>query len=480
MAQNPRDYPDTDANISLSEPYRRQLLKTLALTPFGSLLACSAPSDAASSTLSVKQFGAIGDGRSHPISEWIPSRYPDFAALKRDYPDARQPTDEIDFVAINQAVRVAGARGIALHFPPGTYLAWIYIRQDNVSLIGSGADVCRIRLPAGALHRLLPERGRKALTGTPCVIEAGSIGDGNFARPFRGLQLSGFTLDGNRSATRQANNAREDIFGWGLAFTNFSDVRYEDLIAENCHAGGIGTFINSDRHVGTAIIRNCGEALNHPGFDVNSSHDGKWNITVSTCPYGVRLLDNIWNCRVVATIDNAELSGLVCNNQAVNESYLNDVQATIKGGCKNSGAQIGDGWSRSTFRLDIDDVRGVGVNSIGPVAGSRGETRNNFFVKTARCGAQSVIVDGNASVWDIQSSEDGTQSPAGSLFAIDVRGRANTLSIAIDGSQTKRLRAIALRTTSGSNQLRYSLKGKFIEIIKDTGENNIMRSIGVS
>jgi hypothetical protein len=74
-------------------------------------------------TVSVRDFGAIGDGNSHPVTEWLQggaySRgYSDFAAIKADFQHVERPQDEIDWVASQQALNV-GAR---VHFPRGRYV----------------------------------------------------------------------------------------------------------------------------------------------------------------------------------------------------------------------------------------------------------------------------------------------------------------------------------------------------------------------
>ncbi|MDX5986646.1 hypothetical protein SIL82_20525 [Sphingomonas echinoides] len=441
-----------------------------------------APSGAACASvankeLSVTSLGAIGDGRSHPVSEWIPARYPDLAAIRVDYPDVRTLEDEIDFAAINKAVRVAATRGAVVVLPAGTYLAWIYVRSGGVTVKGAGSDVCRLKLPPRARHLLTAEDGRP-LAGTPCVVEVGDIGAGHRAPPLSGFTLSGVTLDGNRSATRAPRTTREDVFGWGLAFTNFSNARYTDVVAVECHAGGIGTFITSRAHVGEARVESCGGALGHPGFDVNSSQDGRWQITVDDCPYGVRLLDNCWNCNVEARINRAALAGLVCDNQRTNQSHSSTVTADIRGGCRNAGAQIGDGWSQSAFRLDVSDVAGIGVSSIGPGPGMRGESDNRFVVTTARCGGQSALIGGSRGTWRISSTDDAVGQPKGALFAIDVLGSGNILDIGVVVTVARRLRGLVFRPGARKNRAIFRARGELLESINDQGWGNSADAVG--
>ena len=71
--------------------------------------------------VSVKDFGAIGDGASHPLS----SRYATLAAAQAVYAHATALTDEIDWCAAQAAVNAAITRANRtgrVYFPPGDYL----------------------------------------------------------------------------------------------------------------------------------------------------------------------------------------------------------------------------------------------------------------------------------------------------------------------------------------------------------------------
>jgi len=71
-----------------------------------------------SGRVDVKEFGAIGDGNSHPLSE----KYSTLALAQIDYPSATSLTDEIDTVAIQKAiVFVMTNGGGTVFFPPGNY-----------------------------------------------------------------------------------------------------------------------------------------------------------------------------------------------------------------------------------------------------------------------------------------------------------------------------------------------------------------------
>ncbi|GGC46804.1 hypothetical protein GCM10011504_26540 [Siccirubricoccus deserti] len=69
--------------------------------------------------VSVRDLGAVGDGRHHPLSE----RYRSLAAAKRDFPQAESLNDEIDWAATQAAIAlVAASGGGTVLSPAGTYL----------------------------------------------------------------------------------------------------------------------------------------------------------------------------------------------------------------------------------------------------------------------------------------------------------------------------------------------------------------------
>lgn len=75
-------------------------------------------------SISVKDFGAIGDGNQHPLSE----RYATLAAAQAVYPHAVALTDQIDWAAAQAAINyvgnlaVGGSVGGWLEFPVGRYV----------------------------------------------------------------------------------------------------------------------------------------------------------------------------------------------------------------------------------------------------------------------------------------------------------------------------------------------------------------------
>lgn len=78
--------------------------------------------------VSVKDFGAIGDGTLHTVAEWISpgalAKYSSLAQLQVDYPHVTNTTDSIDWASTQAAINAAtkGALGFSVYMPAGTYL----------------------------------------------------------------------------------------------------------------------------------------------------------------------------------------------------------------------------------------------------------------------------------------------------------------------------------------------------------------------
>lgn len=79
--------------------------------------------DLNSDNVSVKTFGAIGDGTAHPVAEWIGEhkRFLNLSALQIVYPHVQAETDSIDWAAIQLTIdRLAPTGGVA-ELPRGRY-----------------------------------------------------------------------------------------------------------------------------------------------------------------------------------------------------------------------------------------------------------------------------------------------------------------------------------------------------------------------
>ncbi|MFB5760248.1 glycosyl hydrolase family 28-related protein [Paenibacillus medicaginis] len=102
------------------------------------------------------EFGAIGDGKSHPLSD----KYTTLAEAQVKFPHATSLTDEIDWCAIQGAIYAAAAKGGAVILPASIYIInKPLLLQEGVILRGLGnyakAKSAQIRLADNANSTML-------------------------------------------------------------------------------------------------------------------------------------------------------------------------------------------------------------------------------------------------------------------------------------------------------------------------------------
>ena len=408
--------------------------------------------------VSVKDFGAIGDGTSHPVSEWVPTRFANLAAIQAVYPDVTALTDQIDYAAINKAIRVAQTVSKGVYIPAGTYLAWIKAWFSNVSIRGAGSACTTIKVPNGATHTIPNNAfsGPPFATGVPCVVDFNNIGQGNSANVMQNGHIEGLTLDGNVSGTAVPST---DLFGWGLTFTKYSNVTYFDIVAQNCHCGGLGTFINSNFHIGDCRVYNCGNSTvaggTRPGFDVNSSKYCRWTYLSENCAYGARILDNCNNNICYGVVKNPTRAGFIFGNQLVNPGcWSNDIRVTVDGGCLDYAMTMGancfnnditvlaTGLSGSTWR-DID-YGGTGANN------SHGN-RVTVIGRQIQRSLAEIYSDDND--FDLIADQVNLVGPQGVDFAVNVFGDRNRIRLRLFDPATWRSRGLSFKTGAAGNIL---------------------------
>jgi hypothetical protein len=368
--------------------------------------------------VSVKDFGAVGDGL----------------------------TDDTAAMATALAATPSGG---TLWFPAGTYLGYLIVRKNNVTIKGSGSASTTIKVPNGATYTQPKEAGG-TITGTPSCIEVGDLAMGNLAAAYTNIRVEGFTLDGNKANTTAPVPPLGDVLGLGMTFTNSAYCSFDDIRAVDCHGVGIGAFINSNYIIGRGYVENCGFATSYPGFDLNSSKYGIFDIVSRNCFAGGRLLDNCWGNNVRLSVHNATADGFIYNNQTVNQSHTNVVDVTVHT-CGQHGISIGSNCKNSHIRGTVISATVYGCL----IGGSSGNTAfgNTLNIATQNSQSSGLVVGEFATdnIIEHVSTLDGRAGAAGSVFAVDVTGSRNTFTLKVIDSSTWQVRGVAMRAAARDN-----------------------------
>lgn len=172
--------------------------------------------------ISVKDFGAIGDGTVHTVQEWIDAgKFSNLTAIQKVYPHATAPTDSIDWVACQAAIDFVGKGGSILfnqtavncyvtNRPLKFYNGQKWIGTGGVDVIGLGTE---IKLVADATSVAEPK--------TPTVT------------------TYGFNPIGIYFNAQNFGDA-------GLSLYNTSYANVDQCAANSGKAGGCGILLDSD------------------------------------------------------------------------------------------------------------------------------------------------------------------------------------------------------------------------------------------
>ncbi|MEG0868135.1 MAG: phage tailspike protein [Hafnia sp.] len=103
--------------------------------------------------LSVKDFGAVGDGQDHPLSE----KFPSLSLAQAAYPFVSSLTDSQDYAGIQAAINAAKTLKCAVFIPSGSYIVNKTIIVDYAPTIyGEGGQGLR---DVASTHEPSPVRG---------------------------------------------------------------------------------------------------------------------------------------------------------------------------------------------------------------------------------------------------------------------------------------------------------------------------------
>lgn len=219
-------------------------------------------------SLSIKDFGAIGDGANHPLSE----RYATLAAAQAVYPFVTALTQTIDYAATQAALNAVFSRGGGAVFIPaatsdaGYQISTRLVVPDKVNIYGEGYMSCLT--------------ATSAFTGEVVALDWGPYSSGRFLRHFRisGADSSvglGTTIDDSITQFRYVYGFHIDsvsVQGVDTAF-QFQGLWHTKMT--NCTSG------------------NCRVGLDLWGqnvsVNVNACHFRQQNVSKIANSYGIRI-----------------------------------------------------------------------------------------------------------------------------------------------------------------------------------------------
>lgn len=141
--------------------------------------------------VSIKDFGAIGDGTLHPVSEWYTPGftayrgYANLAAVQVDYPHVTRAAQSIDWAAIQAACNAAGNKSVFA--PAGVY--WINeLLQTSAPINGEGYDYWDLK---GSWRPRRMAKGTTFLVGGPAPVMTVEVVNVSNMRVAGGVILNG-------------------------------------------------------------------------------------------------------------------------------------------------------------------------------------------------------------------------------------------------------------------------------------------------
>ncbi|WP_213414148.1 pectate lyase family protein [Xylanibacillus composti] len=232
------------------------------------------------SVLNVKDFGAIGDGRSHPVSQ----RFQSLGDARQVYPHAQAMTDEIDWCAIQGALNEAlslGGRDVKV--PPGVYRTNRTI--DIVSGVTFSMSQAAVISPTGDVHVVRLRKNSK--------LEGGKI-DTSRVRDF---SKAAVWLNG------------EDKFKTAGHLTTVSSL---ELTHAPMSRTGYGIYMHAsgnDSSISWVHFNNVNIAYYYYGIYVHVEHTGTQQYINGNKFVQIGLAHNICGIRIDSHMFPAEASG---------------------------------------------------------------------------------------------------------------------------------------------------------------------------
>ncbi|WP_145589137.1 phage head-binding domain-containing protein [Yersinia rochesterensis] len=351
-----------------------------------------------------EQFGAIGDGTAHPLSE----RYATLAAAQAVYPHVTSLNQTIDWAACQAADNYA--RGVAIVKCP-TYAKYHFGSTDYLELaIDSkwyGTKLTQTDRPCTTMIRTDPVVS--PAFGQDCIVRVkNSAAAGSSDEFVRGVIFEGFRL--TRNLARRPNVRGKNSIGLHL---NFGMKAIIDVTINGCDFGVLG--YGCWGSTGVVRIDSC-----HKGIylDGNSSNPERaaggaltsinWRVEIDISVFPI-------------TLNSCGYSQFTGFYEGLRDSYTDFYKKDIETAC---GITLGNYCSNVDFTLGIEAFQGTQlVTQTG-----NDITLNNYYLNDLSYNSSSGPNGAFAQI-DGLMGRSTPQISSGSRAVIFTHGENNTITI---------------------------------------------------
>ncbi len=216
-----------------------------------------------SKVVNVRDFGAVGNGESHPLSE----RFADFGDAQAVYPHATNLDNEIDWAAIQAAINTVSSFGGLVFIPPGTFYIDSSLTASDLFLHGADKHKSVIKTIRSIPMIELTDSSVSTLENltfhnTASYLDMVSVGKStsrpdianthNIIRVVKGANNFSITkciLDGGYSGLRPNFNSSK----WTIVECEFRNQKFAGIMSgarqvliTNCHFHNIGEDTSDD------------------------------------------------------------------------------------------------------------------------------------------------------------------------------------------------------------------------------------------
>lgn len=351
-----------------------------------------------------EQFGAIGDGNVHPLSE----RFKTLKEAQAVYPHVTSLEQSIDWAACQAAENYARGKTVVrcqwyakYHFGRNDYLK---LGQDSK---WQGATLTATDRPGTMMIRndpiVSPDFGQDCIVKVMTASEAGSSDE--FVR---GVVFEGFHL--TRNLKRRPDVRGKNSIGLHL---NYAMKAVIDVTVNGCDFGVLG--YGCWGSVGTVRIDSCHKGIYLDGQNSNPEIAGKGSLT------SINWRTEIDACVFPITLNSCGYSKFTGFYEGMRDSYTDLYKKDIETAC---GITIGSQCNNVDFFLGIEAFQGTHLT----MGSDNNITLNNYYFNDIAYNSASGVNGAFAQIDDLMGrSTPQIKSPSRAF--IFAHGHKNTVTI---------------------------------------------------